>query len=223
LSVTVLAACSTTEPRSKLILPGIWLDEREKVLRLDGKVCFEQGVLEYLAVAEGGKEYESVFSLACRPAHLHAALLLAGYNPEPLPVELRGDYAGPEDVGAPEPRSAGAPSHASIDVELPAADGTWQRCPVESLLTERRTGQPPARLIWAFTGSFFERDETQGGERFAADIERSIALWYDPTALLNMTRDVGNAYRSAAAGLDVNRTQLPARGTPVRLVFMPTP
>jgi len=117
-------------------------------------------------------------------------------------------------------RPAVEPSLVTIDVDLKTEDGSWQRRPVESLLIDRRTGRPPPRMVWAFTGSFFHRDRKTGVEFFVADMERSvIAMWYDPTAMLNITQDVGNPYRGNASGLAVDPAKVPKRGSQVRLIL----
>jgi len=111
-----------------------------------------------------------------------------------------------------------------VAVEVRRPDGTWQRRNVESFLVDRGHKRSPAPLAWAFTGSFFARDETSKSEVFIADVERSlIALWYDPTALLNLVRDVGNPYRGESNGLEVNRGGVPPIGTPIRLILRAVP
>jgi len=191
-------------------------------------------------VADGGKEYESVLSLGCRPSHLQVAMLIAGYQAGEVNPQARGDFAGGRDpttdpaanplpAGAPQVTGppgdywasrAGEPTRVTVDVEIRQADGTWKPQPLEGLLVDRRTGRSPPRLTWAFTGSFFTLDETTRREYFVAEAEKSIiALWYDPTALLNLVDDIGNPYRGDSQGLQVNRATLPPKGTPVRLVL----
>ena len=248
-SVLTAPSVPTTAPTSRagpagsqptphtITLPGITVDLHTRELRIDGRVCIEQGILEYLAVAAGGKEYESVFSLNCRPSQLAAAMVIAGYEAGDLPLELRGDFvpgtepaasqpdAGPNITSLPAepaPTMRSQPTRVTVAVDVLCADDSWQRRPIESFLIDRRTDRPPDRLVWAFTGSFFHRDQAMPLEYFVADVEKSvIALWYDPTALLNLTQNVGNPYRSAAAGLQVNPAALPPRGTRVRLVLEP--
>lgn len=241
------AGCSTSSgPKAgqAVRLPGIEVNPSLAEVRIDGQVCIEQGILEYLAVATGGKEYESIFGLNCRPSHLQAAMLIAGYEVGEVDSNVRGDFADGRDPttdpaanlpppGAPQVTSPsksywtsrmGEPTQVTIDVEVRQADGTWKQRPIESFLVDRRTGKAPGRMVWAFTGSFFATDETSRREFFVADAEKSlIALWYDPTCLLNLTQDVGNPYRGDASGLQVNKTELPPRGTPIRLVVRKAP
>lgn len=223
--------------RPNTTLPGITIEPRNREILLDGRICIETGILEYLAVGREGKTYESLFELDCRPQHLHAALLIAGYTAGVLAPEFQGDFAPEATASRPEgapaipspPSSAPArtgnpPSYLTIEAELRQPDGSWRRQPLESLLLNRSTGKPPGRLRWAFTGSFFRRDENTGEEYFIADVERSlIALWYDPTALINLAADVGNPYRSEDGGLEAAATQRLPKGTPIRLVLRPAP
>lgn len=224
-----LAGCAAP-PAFKEVLPGVRWDSRQGLIALDATVCLERGILEYVAVAAGGKEYESAFRLHCRPAHVQQALLMAGWQPGEVAAEARGDYA--EDAnpvarppGAPataQPpadywQRGGGPTRVEIDAEIAQADGTWPRQPLEHFLLDRATGGPPARLRFVFTGSFF----AQRGEesRFAADVTLCvIALWYDPTALFNVAAQVGNPYRGAA-GLELNPDTVPPRDTRVRLIL----
>ena len=221
-------------PAFKEILPGVRLDRTARLVSVDGAACLDRGILEYVAVAENGKEYESLFRLRCRPAHLQQALLMAGFQVGEVTQDALGDYAdkpGPEaqpphSGGSPratrcgeQPKSA-PPMYVTIDVEVEQPDGSWKRQPIESFMTDRRTGRPPARLCWIFTGSYFARSGPDDAGVFAADHTLSvIALWYDPSAVLNLTEGVGNPYRGAAAGLEVNPDAIPPRGTCVRLVL----
>ena len=233
-----LNGCAAPRAVPRPLLPGIALDVDAHVVQLDGVICLDRGILEYVAVARGGKEYESVFALDCRPSQLKTALLIAGYREGGLDPTMRGDFAPQADPAAYE-RPAGAPdrtpypagyeedrlaepTRARIAVEVRQADGCWERRPLESFLLDRRTARPPEQLTWAFTGSFFRREGERGPEYFIGDVEKSvIALWYDPTALLNLTQDVGNPYRGETVGIELNQQALPAKGTPVRLVLSP--
>ncbi len=235
------AGTPATSPVVKAVtFPGIVVDPGRHEVRIDGEICIEQGILEYLAVADEGKTYESLFQLHCRPSQLNAALLMAGCVAGPVPPELRGDFVpeGPTTAPArppgapaiPQPprgywqRAGSGPTHLTVAVEVRRPDGTWQRRNVESFLVDRGHKRSPAPLAWAFTGSFFARDETSKSEVFIADVERSlIALWYDPTALLNLVRDVGNPYRGESNGLEVNRGGVPPIGTPIRLILRAVP
>ncbi len=236
--LVVAGGCAAPQSRRVVTLPGIVLDRQGGELRIDGKICIEQGILEYLAVASGGKEYESVFALQCRPSHLQAAMLIAGYEAGNVPPELRGDFAPGVDPtaiappqGAPKPArpppghwtsAPVRPTEVAIDVDVRQDDGTWKRYPVEHFLLDREGGGSPSPLKWAYTGSFFYPGEMPGTERFAADMEMSLmALFYDPAALLNLTRKAANPYRGEHTGFEAHGLHLPPKGTRVRLILKP--
>jgi hypothetical protein len=96
-----------------------------------------------------------------------------------------------------------------VSVKLPSGD----EAPVTTLLDDRGSDEP-VEEAWRFTGSPVE----QGG-RLAADMTGSvIAIWPDPTAIVNATRERGNPYRGENQGLAVASTNPPV-GTKVTLVF----
>jgi hypothetical protein len=215
-------------------LPGLTLNLDTGDLELTGHVCISSGVLEYIAVATGGKVYESVLSLDVRPSHLHVGLLMGGYVAGDVDAQSRGDFASgagqPETPkgapqGTPPPESywrkaSEKPTYVTFDVKIEDDAGEWHSLPIENFLTSRKSGKAPNRLYWAFTGSFFYHDPDTTMEAFAADVEKSvIALWYDPSALFNLSQDVGNPYRTDAGGLEVNASALPRKGTPIRLII----
>ncbi len=195
------------------LFPHIVLDSASGTIEVDAHFCLRRGILEYAAVAEGGKTYESLLVLPCRPSHLQTAVLLAGCRPGDVAPEARGD----------EPPTS-APAEPGTIARLEVAIGDPARIvPVERFLVDRRTGRAPDPLRWVFTGSFFHRDQPGSAEYFIADVERSlIAFWYDATALFNITRDLGNPYRGPV-GLEVNTQMLPSSETPVRLRIIPMP
>ena len=141
----------------------------ERRIEVEASFCLEEGILEYLGVAEEGKTYESVLQLDCEPSKLHAALLALGYEPGDVPQEAKGDLVGDESYGKgrQNPRS-----YLDIFVEWTEGDQTV-RVRAEELLISIADEKPADATHWVFTGSYFARD-AQGRERYAADIERSI-------------------------------------------------
>lgn len=233
--ISMLVGCAAGES-FKQILPGIHLDQRSKTIAVDGAICLRKGILEYVAVAEGGKEYESALRLYCRPAHLQQAMLMAGYEVSEVPRAAWGDYGADADgerstdaPAAAEPpasyweKRAGKPEYVCMSVEVTGADGVVTRVPVEDLLIDRRTGESPEPLRWVFTGSYFDEGGRDRPAVFAADESRSvIALWYDPSCVLNLAEDVGNPYRGEDIGIEAGEGSVPALNTPVRLIIRPT-
>jgi hypothetical protein len=187
-------------------LPGLTIHGGEKkFIEATGRVVLTDGILEFIAVEHGGREYESVLALDCKPSALQFALLLIGCEPGAVPQRAK---AG-ENIGD------------RLELELSwQLDGKTKRLPVEKLLVERKTKKPPAKLPWIFTGSHFATDPLSGREVFLADAERAfIALWWSPGIPVNLGGEYGNPYRGEDQGFEVNRKLVPPLDTPVMLMF----
>jgi len=177
-------------------LPGLRVHPETKLVEATGHIVLTNGILEFLAVEAGGRDYESLVTLTCRPSALKFALLL---------------------VGCPEGETNGAPLRIEIEWE---SGGKTNQLPVEALLLDRRTGQAPARLPWIFSGSYFSPDLSGSNQVFAADLEQAhVALWWQPAALINVRAAAGNPYRGDDQGFEVNSQRVPPVGTPIKLFF----
>ena len=179
-------------------LPGLRIQAEEKIVTATGHVALTNGILEFVAVEAGGRDYESLLTLTCRPSALKFALLLLGLH---------------------DGETNGSPLR--LDVEWEVA-GKPHRVPVETLLLDRTTGKAPAPLPFIFSGSFFGPDLTGSNQIFHADIEQAhVALWWQPSVLINVRGDRGNPYRGEDQGFEVNARLVPKAGTPVQLIFRP--
>ena len=179
-------------------LPGLRIQAEEKNVEATGRVALTNGILEFVAVEAGGRDYESLLTLTCRPSALKFALLLLGLH---------------------EGETNGAPLR--LDVEWTVA-GKPHRVPVETLLLDRTTGKSPAVLPFIFSGSSFGFDLTGSNQIFYADVEQAhVALWWQPAVLINVRDDRGNPYRGDDQGFEVNSRLVPKAGTPVKLIFRP--
>jgi len=176
---------------------------RDSRIEVEAVFCLEEGILEYLAVAKSGKTYESVLELNCEPSKLHAALLALGCEPGDVPEEAKGDFVGAAyGTGRQNSRS-----YLDIFVEWTEGNETV-RVRAEELLRSIAEDKPPGPIHWVFTGSYFAKDR-EGRDWYSADLGRSIiAVWYDPSAVINLPLVTGNPYRGAS-GFAVNTTILP--------------
>jgi len=179
-------------------LPGLHVNSKGQIVEATGHVALTNGILEFVAVEAGGRDYESLLTLTCRPSALKFALLLLGLH---------------------EGETNGAPLR--LDVEWDVA-GKPHRVPVETLLLDRTTGKSPATLPFIFSGSSFGFDLTGSNQIFYADVEQAhVALWWQPAVLINVRGDSGNPYRGDNQGFEVNSKLVPKAGTPVKLIFRP--
>jgi hypothetical protein len=181
-------------------LPGLTIKGgTKKSVEATGTVCLTNGILEFVAVERGGREYESIFALDCKPSSLKFALILIGCDP--------GETNG---------------TRLLVDVEWKKNDKT-HRQPVEKFLINRSTtNPPPAALTWIFTGSHFATNPITGKQVFQADEEQGfIALWNQPSILINLSDQFGNPYQGGDQGFEVNTATVPPLETPVKLIFSP--
>jgi hypothetical protein len=195
----------TVGPGESVRLPGLVIHTAEpKSVEATGKICLEDGILEFLAVEVGGRDYESLLTLETKPSALKFALLLIGCEPGPIPRET--------------PPGGKSGDRLAIQIEW-ETDGVTKRVPAEQLLLDRRTKQPARDIEWVFTGSHFMKD-FEGREAFASDLEEAfVALWHQPTVMINVGGDYGNPYRDDQEGFDINKALAPPVGTPVKLIF----
>ena len=190
-------ALAFSSVRSEVIqLPGLRVHAETKLVEAAGHIALTNGILEFLAVEAGGRDYESLVTLTCRPAALKFALLLVGF---------------------PEGETNGAPLRIEIAWE---SGGKTNQLPAESLLLDRRTGQPSVQLPWIFSGSYFSPDLSGSNQVFAADLEQAhVALWWQPATLINVREAAGNPYRGDGQGFEVNSRRVPPLGTPIQVLF----
>jgi hypothetical protein len=178
----------------------VTVDLKSRTLTCSGKVNMDRGLIEYLAVAPGGKTHESLLKIDVRPLHLQVGLILLGLEPQGG-LEKQGDTHAPK----------GPP------VELWVS---WQRSgkPVkvaaEDLVWDIDQKRPMDRKAWVFSGSGKDKNG------FVADRELSlIATYRDPAAIIN------NALPSGADDTvyKVNQRIVPPWRTPVTLTINPAP
>src|SRR5690349_8959497 len=53
----------------------IWIDQKQKVVLVDGAVVLREGLLEMFACPKGTKEHESIVAVNCKVQFVHAALV----------------------------------------------------------------------------------------------------------------------------------------------------
>jgi len=196
------------DPKNVFTIGKVTCYKAERRVELDGKICLQDGALEYLAVLAGGKEYESVLSFNCKAVDLNLAMIGLGYRAAAGGVKKLGDPDVPK----------GDPVY--LHIEWKTEDGKTKRVRAEDLLYNVGTKKPMRQTAWVFTGSLFERDPDTKRLVFLADIERNlIAVYRDPVAIFNSPLDTG------VDGIyyQVNKEVCPKVGTPVKLVMEPAP
>jgi len=208
---TLAPPTENTLPESKVIT----LSPTERIFYKNGKVDKMEidGILsnptmplEFIACADGGKDYESLVILKCMPWNLHLALILAGLK------EGKG------------PQFFGDPAVPTGDLVLVYVSWEKDNKPVtyriEELISNGQTQKSLDLVGWSFSGSQFTDDidydtgKPSGRKIYMANVYKNIiATWHDPNAILNIPTQ---------GGLFVpNKEILPAQGTKIIMTIRP--
>lgn len=195
---------------SPIRLPGLVIhDANPPYIEATGKISITKGLLEFIAVEPKGRDYESLLILDCKPSSLQFALLLIGCHTGTV---RKVDYF---PIPIPVPGTS-----LTIEAKWKTAEGKVSRVPIEKWLLDRKTEKPPANLLWNFNGSPIVKHPTTQKTVFLSDEEQAhIALWEQPSILINLANPTGNPYQGEQQGFDVNSDDVPPAGTAVTLIF----
>ena len=176
---------------------NVILNTDSNEITLPGRINMDHGPVEYLAVATGGKTYESVLVMDIQPLHLQVALLLCG-------LDYGQNLAFQGDTTMPEGDSV------EMMVQWISSGGDTVIYPASKLVYDFQNKAPMTDNWWVFTGSFIY------DKQIAADMEGSlIATYSDPVAILNTP----SSGRIDDTVYGVNEEIVPAAGTPIKLII----
>ena len=186
--------------------PAITVDEKARTVAIpalaakQGTYDVLKGAIEYVLVAKGGKEYETLFVTPCAPQDVGEALRKIGLRP------------GRPALSDTPPK--GQPVRLFVEYE---AAGKAVRRPVDDFLAYLKTGKPVEAAAWPFTGSTRAVNPETGSDVLQAALTRHlVGLHYDDTSPLIQNPRAecreSNIYKA-------NTKLLPAAGTAVRFVF----
>lgn len=220
-SAATMAAEPAPGEKPAPVLGGVRILPDKQGLQIEGRVARAEGILDFLAVVEGGREYESVLSLNCRPSALHAALLAMGAKPGPTPEYIKWLAENPDKKPANAPDKPG--SALLIDVEWKDADGNMKKTSANSLLYNRRTKKAETVVNpWTFTGSVFYKD-IEGKTAYGADVNGAVISVTPEDSVIQLGWQAGNPYDAEDQGFAVNTDAIPKAGTPVLVTLRLTP
>jgi len=203
---TSTAQDETPAELTKLSATGeVWFDKKRKAVVVDGQVCLREGQLEMFACPKGTKEHESVVSLNCKADEVHAGLLAAGAKPG-KPVSFDPAYK--------------AATGQIIDVYVLWKDEKGEKHQVRAQEWIKDAKKEKAMSHdWVFAGSGFWKDEETGLEHYKANGGDLVCVSNFPTATLDLpiqSSDANDELMFVAF-----KEHVPARGTKVRVVFIP--
>jgi hypothetical protein len=160
-------------------LGPIEFDAKSREIRLPVVVNMrEGGPTEYLLVEEKGKVHESILATSISPLHLQIVMKLLRYR------SGNGDVFNrflPEDLLGAE---GGKESDRGESVVFHFSPEGGEEIPATELVVDADRADAMEPGAWVFTGSVVEEGS------FLAEAEGSIiAIYLDPAAIFNMTRE----------------------------------
>lgn len=157
--------------------PGLRVDRARGAVELDGVISLDAGWLEQVVCARGTREHESIFVPDARPSEIHAALLLAGFEPG-----RPGLWRELADGGLELVPPSGDPVEVLLRVdsgdrsEGGTATSAAEYRPISMFIRDARTGRPFPDRPFVFAGSLFAPNPPSlgPGEHYVADWTGSI-------------------------------------------------
>lgn len=184
----------------------IWIDSKEKLVAVSGRICLTRGLLEMFACPKGTKEHESIVATKPWAMYVHQALLLAGVNPGRT-VQWEPEYKpaeGPKilvEVWFFNEQKELVKRNAKEMVRL-VADGS------------------PLKIDWVFGGSKFLTDP-DGRELYAANGGELVCLSNFSSAMIDLP--IPSTAESGGLLFEANPEQIPPLNSPVLLVLKAQP
>lgn len=186
---------------------NLWVDTDQKRLVVDGYVAITQGPLEMFACPTGTKEHESIVAVLAKAREVHAGLLAVGAN-SGTPVSFSPEY---------RPATG---QRIAIWCLWRDGDGVIQKTPAQKWVKNLRDDKP-LELDWVFAGSSFWKDPESGREYYQADSGDLVCVSNFSTAMMDLP--IESSQSNGELIFVANTDNIPAPGTPVRLVFVPVP
>ncbi len=195
-------------PNSKAINPqGLWVNLDDKQVFVDGYVTMREGPLEMFACPIGTKEHESVVATLAKSSQVHAALLAVGAR-SGTPVQFL-----PSFIPATGQRIRVWVCYYDAADKFQAKDAKgW----IKNTSTKKTM-----QADWVFSGSGFWKDPNDGKEYYRADGGDMICVSNFSTAMLDVP--IASSAEANALQFIPNTDEIPARGTPVRMILSPIP
>ena len=203
-----LAAKAFAPPPSgkPLTKSHLWVDRENRRIYADGYVAMREGPLEMFACPIGTKEHESIVATMAKSSELHAALLAVDAT-QGTPVRVIPQY-----LPATGQRIRVWVSYYDDQDRYQCRDAR------EMIVTNKNE---PMDVDWVFAGSSTWTDPVDKQTYYQADGGDMICVSNFSTALMDVpiesSADANQLYYKP------NTSQIPGRGTPVRLTLVPIP
>lgn len=189
------------------LAPGVQVDRHAHTVVVDATVALDTGWLEQAVCSVGTREHESILTVAAPPSTLHAALLLAGFQPG-HPGSWRGQARVPPAGDA-----------LSLCVRVNGAEtplAAWVHDPVRGAVFPDQA--------WVFAGSAI-RPNTRAmgpGEHYVADMTGSVVgIVTFGDEVIAFEQVLSDQADVDAPTWQVRTSAVPPVGTPVQLIIRP--
>ncbi len=183
------------------------------VVEVAAFVCLDAGWLEQIACSPGTREHEALMVIETRPSDLHAALLLAGFEPG-----APGQWSYDDGVVAVTPPTG---DRVEIFVRY-QKDGRTVQEPIGAWMVGAEDDRPFPDRAWVFAGSLFAANpEWMGpGEHYVADLTGSIiGLVTFGDEVIGYERVLADQEAVEPTHWRVNTGHLPEIGTAVTVIL----
>jgi acylphosphatase len=189
----------------------------QKTIEVSGEASRElgryeqlKGAIEYLACAEGGKTYESIIILHCKPTEFYEALMKIGLKPgSPAYYDDSGKQVLPEG------------DKVRIFVEWEDPEGKVARFRAEDLIYNKKTGKHMEYVNWIFAGSQFMEDPATEEQVLQAELTGSIVSTHHGDQTVILQNPLPEATDESI--YSVNSELAPKPGTPVKFIVDGSP
>ena len=202
-------------PRRLKPFPGVVVLPDGPAVELTAWVCLEYGWLEQIACAPGTREHESLVVPRARPSQIHAALLMAGFEPGAPGTWF---YENEQYTFTP-------PAGTALDVfvRYDVAGGGIVEEPIRAWIRDHHGRHEFPDEPWIFAGSIIAPNPDwmeEAGEHYVADVTGSIiGLVTFGDEVIGFSRVLADQAAVQPPEWEVNAEHSPPVGTEVTIIL----
>ncbi len=206
-----------TDPPAPVVLKpfaGIVVRPDQATVEIQAWTCLEAGWLEQVACSPNSREHESLVVVKAKPSEVHAALLLAGFEPG-----KPGTWSYVDDeLKFTEPTG----ELLSVLVRFQDSSGDTRQEPINAWIQDHRGQHDFPDEPWVFGGSALQKNpQWMGpGEHYVADMTGSIiGLVTFGDEVIGFRRIIADQDAVQPPSWEVRTDHVPPRGTEVTLIL----
>ena len=206
-------------PRVLTPFPHIAVNLTERIVEIDGFAAIDVGWLEQVMCTPGTREHESLVVTSARPSEIHAALLLAQFEPG-SPGAWSWDDEN-ERVRLHSPKG----ERIDVFVRYENSEGEQIEEPVRTWIRDHLGRHDFPGDSWVFCGSRLAENppESGGGEYYIADYSGSvIGLVTFGDEVIGWSKVLSDQEAVQPPEWEVNTDHVPPPGTEVTVILKPT-